>query len=75
MEENELKSICDRLSDVGGSLKGVSGLFSQLSDHACLQKDELYGIGQLLCALAVEVGNVEDQLRGEFRGQSRNPDE
>lgn len=63
LDKNEVQSICNRLSDVSGSLKGVSGLFSQLSSHACLQNDELYGLGQLLSSLAEELVALEELLK------------
>ena len=65
LNKNEVQSICNRLSDVSGSLKGVSGLFSQLSGHACLQNDELYGLGQLLSSFAEELISLEDLLSVE----------
>ena len=75
MNENEHKSLCNRLSDVSGSLKGVSGLFNQLSEHACLETSELYGIGQLLSCLSDELVCLEDKLREDSKQSDADREE
>ncbi|MCJ8275198.1 MAG: hypothetical protein HRT44_04165 [Bdellovibrionales bacterium] len=65
--EIETQTLLHRLSDISGSLRGLSGLFSQASPHACLQDEEYYGLGQLLSHLSSELLNIEDFLREKYK--------
>ena len=57
-----VEKICLRLSVLEGSLKGLAALFKQGANDSSFEADELFGLGQLLAGLALEVARLEDIL-------------
>ena len=54
LNENLIGKVSDQLFSIEGSLKGLSGLFILATTDLCLDKNELFGIGQLLQILSNE---------------------
>lgn len=64
LSSKEVEEVCYRLWMLGGSLKGIGTLFEQQEMHSYYEKDELFGIGQLLKCLSREMSHLELILQG-----------
>lgn len=60
---NLVEMSCDRLDDVQGALRGLSGLLTQGTSNPSLNGSEYYGLGQLLSNLSEEVEKSVALLR------------
>ena len=62
LEQGLMDNICYRLRMIEGSLNGLGALFKQGVDDFSCDADELFGIGQLLKSLSLEISRIEDIL-------------
>ena len=58
----KLEKVKERLWTASGSLKGLSGLFTQGHRDTSFDDGEIYGIGQLLKKISEEISILEDIL-------------
>ena len=56
-------NVCMKLWEISGSLKGLGELCEKQCDDSYLDRQELFGIGQLLNKLSNEVSSLENCLR------------
>ena len=63
IRRKRLDKVCNRISNIESGLNGLGALFEFQSREACLEPDELFGVGQLMKILAHELSIQEDTLR------------
>ena len=64
LNEKIMSDVENRIWAVEGALMGLGGLFEQsCNKDFCFDPQELFGIGQLLKSLSIEVTRINDILR------------
>ena len=69
---NLMDNICSRLRMIEASLNGLGALFKQGVDDFSCDADELFGIGQLLKSLSLEISRIEDILNCGHDSMAKN---
>ncbi|MCY4644693.1 MAG: hypothetical protein OXB88_08760 [Bacteriovoracales bacterium] len=64
--ENFVEEIGSRLWKLEYSLKGLAALFERSSGDPPLEKDEFFGIGQILENFAREISDLEDLINSRY---------
>ena len=64
--------ITNRLWELESILKGLAALFQQHGGDGSFGADELFGIGQILKGLSLELSALEDILNSTNKGLSKD---
>lgn len=62
LDNENLTQIRNELWHIQGSLKGISSLLQNQSEHTFLEQSDLFGLGQCLDLISNRLSDIEDSL-------------